>query len=277
MTGQAAPRSGGRRAKRMDKLDQKSELALADQTISDLMYKFAQVANDASSINEVDDFLAANLDKLGVANFILVQAMDRGRKPTGALMSGRSLEAWRKRYEGAGHAANDDLMKAGYRSPNYFTWQDYRDRTDVPGPQQRIFDEAAEFGLKDGFYLPLHQRDGAMFAVALLSNREIERKGRVLPSLHMLGVYYHLAVLRLVSRSKEFLSLASDPKFQLTPRQTECLQWVRAGKTDWEISQILGISEHTVIEHLEEARKRLNVRTRTQAVINAIHYGLIQL
>ncbi len=56
----------------------------------------------------------------------------------------------------------------------------------------------------------------------------------------------------------------------LTERQRQCLQWVREGKSSTDIADILGISSGVVDEHLAGACRRLGVRTRTQAVIEAM-------
>ena len=61
----------------------------------------------------------------------------------------------------------------------------------------------------------------------------------------------------------------------LTVRQIECLEWVQAGKSSSDIGHILGVSNRTVDEHLAEACKRLQVRTRIQAVAVASELGLI--
>lgn len=61
----------------------------------------------------------------------------------------------------------------------------------------------------------------------------------------------------------------------LTARQIECLEWVQAGKSSSVIGQILGVSKHTVDEHLAEACKRLGVRSRIQAVSIACELGLL--
>ena len=61
----------------------------------------------------------------------------------------------------------------------------------------------------------------------------------------------------------------------LTARQIECLEWVQAGKSSSVIGQILGLSKHTVDEHLAEACKRLGVRSRIQAVSIACELGLL--
>jgi DNA-binding CsgD family transcriptional regulator len=57
-----------------------------------------------------------------------------------------------------------------------------------------------------------------------------------------------------------------EPSESLSARERECLRWVAAGKTDWEISVILGISAATVRFHLDRSRHKLGVRSRAQAV-----------
>jgi DNA-binding CsgD family transcriptional regulator len=61
----------------------------------------------------------------------------------------------------------------------------------------------------------------------------------------------------------------------LTPRQIECLQWAKAGKSSTDIGVILDLSPRTVDEHIAAACQRLGVRTRTQAVAEALTRGLL--
>ena len=62
----------------------------------------------------------------------------------------------------------------------------------------------------------------------------------------------------------------------LSPRQLECLLWVRAGKSSTDIAAILGLSPHTVNDHIAEACRKLGVRTRIQAAVEASLMGLIE-
>jgi DNA-binding CsgD family transcriptional regulator len=62
----------------------------------------------------------------------------------------------------------------------------------------------------------------------------------------------------------------APPGPNLTPRERECLKWVAAGKTDWEISQILNISEQTAHGYVQNALIKLGARTRAQAVAQAL-------
>ena len=61
----------------------------------------------------------------------------------------------------------------------------------------------------------------------------------------------------------------------LTEREIDCLNWTAAGKTSAEISEILGLSEHTVNHYLNRATRKLDTVNRTQAVAKALRTGII--
>ncbi|WP_376775054.1 helix-turn-helix domain-containing protein [Mesorhizobium caraganae] len=62
-----------------------------------------------------------------------------------------------------------------------------------------------------------------------------------------------------------------NPLFPLPP----ALALVAEGKTDWEISVILGIAQATVRFHVDNARRKLSAVNRTQAVARLVkgHIG----
>ena len=64
---------------------------------------------------------------------------------------------------------------------------------------------------------------------------------------------------------------------RLTSQELECLRWCKEGKTNWEIGEILTISEKTVEFHLSNSMRKLGASNRITAVIVGIKEGLIQL
>jgi DNA-binding response OmpR family regulator len=62
---------------------------------------------------------------------------------------------------------------------------------------------------------------------------------------------------------------------QLNDREIESLTWVARGKTSIEIAQILDLSKRTVDFHIDNARAKLGVSTRTEAAIKAVTGKLI--
>ncbi len=65
-----------------------------------------------------------------------------------------------------------------------------------------------------------------------------------------------------------------DDDTELTDRQVEILHWVKLGKTNQEIAQILEISALTVKNHMQKLFKKLNVHNRAQAVARVMDMRL---
>ncbi|ATE60508.1 XrtB/PEP-CTERM-associated transcriptional regulator EpsA [Thauera sinica] len=62
----------------------------------------------------------------------------------------------------------------------------------------------------------------------------------------------------------------------LSEREIEVLAWVRDGKTNHEIGQILDISPLTVKNHIQRILRKLNVSNRAQAVARGVSSGLLE-
>ena len=61
----------------------------------------------------------------------------------------------------------------------------------------------------------------------------------------------------------------------VSSREIDCLHWAAQGKSNREIGDILGVSENTVRFHLKNAYRKLEVTSRSQAVVAAMRAGLI--
>ena len=63
----------------------------------------------------------------------------------------------------------------------------------------------------------------------------------------------------------------------MTQRQVEVLKWTLAGKTRWEVEQILSISIDTVYFHLRLAMRKLDVTSKHEAALKITRLGLLSL
>ena len=63
----------------------------------------------------------------------------------------------------------------------------------------------------------------------------------------------------------------------VSQREREVLEWLKQGKSTWDISIILGISERTVYYHVSNIMNKLGVSNRTQAVAVAASLGLVDV
>ncbi len=64
---------------------------------------------------------------------------------------------------------------------------------------------------------------------------------------------------------------------KITRREMDCLHWAARGKTNWEIGEILGVSQNTVRYHMKNAFKKLSAKTRARAVSKALSAGIVEL
>lgn len=84
--------------------------------------------------------------------------------------------------------------------------------------------------------------------------------------LNMLIPHLHVALVRALKGIKIPSRKTRVGEIKLTGRQSEILRWLGEGKTNWEIAQVLKISEHTVKNHVQRILIKLKVNTRAQAV-----------
>ncbi|WP_029077510.1 helix-turn-helix transcriptional regulator [Bradyrhizobium sp. th.b2] len=63
----------------------------------------------------------------------------------------------------------------------------------------------------------------------------------------------------------------------LTAKEVVCLRWCKEGKTNWEIGEILSISEKTVEFHLGNSMRKLGASNRITAVMVSIKRGFLEL
>jgi DNA-binding CsgD family transcriptional regulator len=120
------------------------------------------------------------------------------------------------------------------------------------------------------FSFPVRQRctEAAVFGVAAAAISSREQQSTLLREFRILANYFHGHILRING-------VDSDEELLISARELDCLKWTAAGKTAWEASVILGISERTVRFHLNMAREKLKCATTTQAVAKAVANQLI--
>ncbi|MFA5354879.1 MAG: LuxR C-terminal-related transcriptional regulator, partial [Thermodesulfovibrionales bacterium] len=167
-----------------------------------------------------------------------------------------------------GMAAADPLVKENFRLYKFQNWKE----TEKIYPESRdFFEKAAGFGLTKGYShgtrLPVSS-EGSMFSFAGDSVELLPRTERI---IQILVPHLHQALLSVIHRRP----LVALP--HLTPREIEILKWIGAGKSSWEASIILGISESTVNFHIKKIMDKLSVGSRTQAIGIAVKAGLVDL
>lgn len=85
-----------------------------------------------------------------------------------------------------------------------------------------------------------------------------------------------LSILREFANRKSSQPAQGDAKAEsLTPRETELLREVARGLTNREVAQTLGLSEHTVKNHLKNILQKLHLDNRVQLTRYAYERGWV--
>lgn len=86
------------------------------------------------------------------------------------------------------------------------------------------------------------------------------------------------AKLSLVGRVRpQDDSEAAESDIHFTPREKQVLMELAKGHSNMQISEIVGISEHTVGDYIKSIYKKLKVTSRVQAMRIALESGIVKL
>ena len=185
--------------------------------------------------------------------------------------------SWMARYQECDYARIDPFLRycAAMEAP-VGTGIDYLDDYSYLDSRERnVIREASESGFRAGMSCMV-RTTGPMGAAgwnlgSTLPRREIER---------LFAEHGH--VLRLAAHfSHEIFAKSACAEVSvsrpLSPRETECLQWLAGGLRTKEIAARMGISPVTVELHLRNARTKLGAQSREQAVARAIANGILEI
>lgn len=205
---------------------------------------------------------------IGLPSYALTRFFGRDREPDAAVIGGEFNLDWSQRYLARGYVTSSVIARELLLTSRAYSWDEVMRRRPVNAAQVRIRNEAGECGLRTGLFTPVAWHDGSFSAVVLAGTHcDLDDK-LIRTSAEVLSAYYGSELRRLVPSS-------APRSAALTPRQRECLAWVRQGKSSGVIADILGLSSETVEEHIAAACRKLKVRTRVQAAVEASLLGLI--
>lgn len=190
-----------------------------------------------------------------------VQLTTFGNTPAG------HVEAARDRDDALRDPVIDSLM--GQSAPVVYDQGTY-----VAAGVGELWEMQAPYGYKTGIAIKLHLPGDKHFLLGVDREDALPEPGmqlmQMIAGLQLLGAHALTAADRLLSPK---LNKADLPK--LTKRELDVLSWTAQGKTAWEVSVILGMSEKTVNFHLGNAMRKLEVTSKHQAVLKCVAAGIL--
>lgn len=141
--------------------------------------------------------------------------------------------------------------------------------------QKEMYEEACGYGIRSGVAMPIHGARGEMGILCFVNGAKPDKScqqniNRSLPELSYFRDFIFESSLQFISHSNQ-----AREYIPVTCSELECLKWSAAGKSSWEIGQILNCTEATVNFHFGNIRRKFDTSSRRQAVVKAINLGLI--
>jgi len=137
-----------------------------------------------------------------------------------------------------------------------------------------LWEEQAPFGYRTGISVGLHLPGNRHFLLGMdrespLPKNE-EEMTRMLANLQLLAVHTQDAAIRLLSEPATRTAVLS-----LSRREIDTLRYCMQGKTAKQTGEAMTCSENTVNTYFRRIFAKLDVSSKHQAVLKAIHLGLM--
>ncbi len=229
----------------------------------DIFNRFAEQLAGSIDTTDLHNALAETASSLDLTSFAYIFPSLRPGRATGLIST--YPEPWKAHYLRSRYEGLDPVISQARLRQETFRWNANGGDFDLSAAQRQLMDEATQFGIRCGFTIPIHDRRGLFAALTFVSDekqppffRVIERYER---ALQLIAIFFHIQARRRLTIDRTVDGVA------LSRREIECLRWAARGKSAWDTGAILGIRQRTVAFHLDNAKKKLGVRSVTQAAI----------
>jgi len=177
-------------------------------------------------------------------------------------------DEWLKQYQTCNYFSCDPIKRARLSGADFLRWSDIFARAEKKVEKEYIR-QAREHDVYEGLTVGAQRNSSSLITFFSFIGANLASNERDQMMLQYLAPYLHEAMCKVTPP-------ASAAKHSpLSERETEVLSWAMAGKTNWEISMILNISERTVKFHIQNVMVKLEASSRAHAVAIALGQGLI--
>lgn len=231
---------------------------------------FELIVCRANGLDELFGALSECTHEMGFRYFALSQHVDFGHGPGSGIRLHNYPSHWEAWFDERTLGRFDPIHRASHVTSTGFNWSHVPAMIQLTIGDHDVLRAARQAGIGDGFTVPAHvpgeYNGSCSFAV-----RDDERfpAGTAMVAQLIGGMAFEAA--RRIAQPRR----APQPTMPMTDRQRDCVLWAARGKTDWEISRILGVSHDTVIQHLKHARERYGVQKRAHLAVMALFDGSI--
>ena len=232
---------------------------------------FLRDVSETNTESELAEALGAICRELGFTYFALTHHVDIRRAVQPAIRLHNYPPDWVEYHDQNNLGVSDPVHRASHVTSVGFAWSEIPRMIALTPRDHEILARADGKGIGDGFTVPANVPGESNGSCSFANPAGTPIREEDLPLAQLVGAFAFEGARRLWRVRQPIM----HPLPRLTDRQRECILWVARGKSDWEISRILGIEHETVVRHLKQARERYGVGKRTMLAVQALFDGSI--
>jgi LuxR family quorum-sensing system transcriptional regulator CciR len=231
-----------------------------------LVQDFVDAARGASGMLDLRALLDDAVRELGFDYYAIVHHVRFGRPTTEHVrLSNYPLEWLAVLRDYA--KLTDPVLRAAERMSSGFKWEQLDSLLLMTPAERAYMKHAAEYEILQGYTVPNHVPGETFGSCHFVVRGDGEFPDANISAAQALGNFAFEAARRLLKVRPDEDYVEAAP---LSDRQRECLLFVAKGKSDSVIAQLLAIKPGTVNEHIEAAKRRYSVATRSQLLVRAL-------
>jgi LuxR family quorum sensing-dependent transcriptional regulator len=234
-------------------------------------FAFVDALDRLSTLEDVTSAFEQALAHFGIEHFIVVGPPVDGQHFDDLVIALRWPRALFMLYVENDDARFDPLIRRAAQSHMPFEWSAEFYRSNADPRVAELMRRTADFGLKNGYLVPIHGPGGYEGYVSLAA-AELRLSASAKYAIHLMTIYAFDRMCALRGQRGD----RPSKKLPLTSREREVLAWAAKGKSASQISDTLRISKRTVDEHTQTAARKLGAANRTQAVAIALRDRIIE-
>lgn len=229
--------------------------SFAQETVSNF-----RLTNSLRSLSEI---LADVTNRLGFDYYAIAQS-NSSRTDVGPLVAFNYPADFMQQQAETSDFRHSPVLAAVKTNFAPFLWSDLPEIIDFQSHHKDYLENAAKFGLRHGYTIPIHQPGEPSGFVTFVKNSDTRPDPEALPAAYFIGTHAFSAGRRI--RDIE----AGQPRGHLGDEDRKIISFVARGKSKLFIARKLQLSELEVAESLSRTRKYYRVGSQTAAVVQAL-------
>lgn len=232
--------------------------------------------DDTRNIDEINQVFQQYSSDLGIKAFAFTyySLNPSSRKKLKYEYASPSIKPWHNYYLESGYEDIDQTLQWARQAILPVFW-DVNDQLKQAKTEREkeLRQESLNFGIERGFSIPIHgpQQDFAVLAIYQMKGEKTLDPNFM---YEWVSVAYYLYAAIRTKLQKQKRKTKSN-KYELTPREMQCLKLTAENYLAKDIAKIISITERTVHYHLQNANKKIGTKHKYQAVAKVIAEGLM--